>query len=413
MSSTAVAKGERNRPFSDYPVPLRIFTGAVTLAAVAGLVLVVLEAGAGDFGRAFARPGLWVLVLLVLATDLYQVLPWMRQVQGRMQVHWSAVLALALLLAYGAPTIVLMPVISVIAGLSIGGALWRRVFNTAVLVLEGLVALGVRDVVIGGTAPELPLPATDLLLAGVLVAVLWQVLNVALIATAQQLSHANTWWNSFTGGMRWTLLWLGTLIAAPMVAALAVDGPVLLVTLVPVVVVVHHTVLAVTRRSDEARTDPLTGLANRAAAMEMLDVGLDGLDRRAREVTMLLIDLDGFKAVNDTLGHHAGDVVLVEIGRRIRVETPEPHLVGRLGGDEFVIVGTDLEDGDALAAAITERMRTPVKTGSSLVVVEGSVGWASAHPGSDPMDLFRLVDRNLYRFKHGRTRPDIRQNLSR
>lgn len=379
-----------------------MFVGVTTSVAAAGLVLAVVDAGVGDFGLAFGRPGLWVLVLLVLATDLYQFLPWMQQVQGRVQVHWSAVLALALLLAYGAPTIVLMPLFAVIAGLSIGGALWRRIFNTAVLTLEGLVALGVRDAVIGGTEPDLPLSAADLLLTGVLVAVLWQLLNVALIATAQQLSHANTWWNSFTGGLRWTLLWLGALIAAPMVASLAVDGPVLLVTLVPVVVVVHHTVLAVTRRSDEARTDPLTGLANRAAAMEMLDVGLDAADRRVREVTMLLIDLDGFKAVNDTLGHHAGDVVLAEIGRRIRATTPEPHLVGRLGGDEFVIVGTDLGDGAALTAAITERMRIPVQVGPSPVVVEGSVGWAKAHPGSDPMDLFRLADRNLYRTKSQR-----------
>ena len=93
----------------------------------------------------------------------------------------------------------------------------------------------------------------------------------------------------------------------------------------------------------EADTDALTGLANRRALERTLDGRADARRRtRSRSVALLMLDLDGFKAINDTHGHAAGDEALREVARRLRRCVRERDLVARLGGDEFVVVLTDL-----------------------------------------------------------------------
>src|SRR5205823_5017408 len=82
--------------------------------------------------------------------------------------------------------------------------------------------------------------------------------------------------------------------------------------------------------AEQAYRDPLTGLANRATLVGALDPGTGGV--------LLLIDLDGFKAVNDTLGHGAGDQLLTVVGERIRAVAPRSALAARLGGDEFAVL---------------------------------------------------------------------------
>ncbi|HEY8590219.1 MAG TPA: diguanylate cyclase, partial [Naasia sp.] len=150
--------------------------------------------------------------------------------------------------------------------------------------------------------------------------------------------------------------------------------------------------------------DALTDLPNRRLLMrrleEFLDEGREGL-------ALIFLDLDGFKAVNDTLGHEAGDELLVQAGRRIVASTRGGDIVARLGGDEFVVLCERAESG--AAAQIAERIRTefqaPFVVRDSSVAVTASVGIAAATPGNRAAELLHAADAAMYRAKRtGRNR---------
>ena len=99
---------------------------------------------------------------------------------------------------------------------------------------------------------------------------------------------------------------------------------------------------------------------------------------------MLLVDLDGFKLVNDTHGHAAGDRLLRETARRLDGVRRDGDMAGRLGGDEFLVLlpGADPSTAEALAAAIRAAVAEPVEIGDDAVAVEASIGYAVRPPGS-------------------------------
>jgi diguanylate cyclase (GGDEF)-like protein len=149
----------------------------------------------------------------------------------------------------------------------------------------------------------------------------------------------------------------------------------------------------------QAATDDLTGLPNRRALLLRIGQQL----RTGRPAALLLLDLDGFKAVNDSLGHAAGDVLLVEVARRLTGLVRQSDTVARLGGDEFVVLldGFATRDGhervrDAITAAITE----PFVIDGCPVEVGLSIGVALSTDGSaDPDHLLREADAAMYREK--------------
>ncbi|AEV87018.1 Cellulose synthesis regulatory protein [Actinoplanes sp. SE50] len=146
----------------------------------------------------------------------------------------------------------------------------------------------------------------------------------------------------------------------------------------------------------QARHDPLTGLANRAAFTEHLDEDTAGV--------LLYLDLDGFKAINDRDGHEAGDAVLKAVGQRLTAAVRSSDLVARLGGDEFVIACTaaDVTYGQDLAQRIVTEVSRPVEFGGRQLAVGVSIGIA-AHVTTSP-DARRAAllaaDEAMYAAKH-------------
>jgi diguanylate cyclase (GGDEF)-like protein/PAS domain S-box-containing protein len=151
--------------------------------------------------------------------------------------------------------------------------------------------------------------------------------------------------------------------------------------------------------------DPLTGLANRALLRDRAAHALALAARHAagaRSVAMLLVDLDDFKHVNDSLGHGAGDALLVTVSRRLLAATRGSDTVARLGGDEFAVL-LEETDGEADATAVAERvvraMRLPVALDGKEVVVGASIGIAVADGGDGVEELLRNADVALYEAK--------------
>lgn len=160
------------------------------------------------------------------------------------------------------------------------------------------------------------------------------------------------------------------------------------------------------RLAHQATHDPLTGLPNRSLLEDRLGRSLAALRRDLRSVTVVFLDLDGFKAVNDTYGHAAGDAVLVEVARRLRQVTRDVDTVARLGGDEFVLVcdALDAASTDGLLARIDEALHDPVGIGAVEVRVRSSVGVAVESVGCSTDELIARADRSMYRDKRLRRR---------
>jgi len=162
---------------------------------------------------------------------------------------------------------------------------------------------------------------------------------------------------------------------------------------------VHH------RREEDLRYqalhDALTGLPNRALFRDRLDQALARVNRQGGKVALLLVDLDNFKAVNDSLGHAAGDELLVELARRLRCLLRAGETVARLGGDEFAHIAEGLH-GDRELSAVCHRIRTvfakPFALGGSLQLVTASLGVTVTDHGRAE-ELLAAADAAMYRDK--------------
>jgi diguanylate cyclase (GGDEF)-like protein len=157
-------------------------------------------------------------------------------------------------------------------------------------------------------------------------------------------------------------------------------------------------------RHRQALHDALTGLPNRARLDDELREAL--AQRTEREsVVVMLIDLDHFKEVNDTLGHHQGDILLCKIADRITEVVDDGTLVARLGGDEFAVVFTTEFDRHAIkrcAEAIEHRLLEPFELADLFFEVGCSVGIAlSPDDGDDPSTLLQRADVAMYTAKRG------------
>ena len=155
----------------------------------------------------------------------------------------------------------------------------------------------------------------------------------------------------------------------------------------------------------DVRRDTLTGLANRAALHEFLELATARSRRRGGRTSVIFIDLVMFKAVNDRLGHLAGDRVLVEAGRRMQAASRAEDLVARFGGDEFVIVCEDDGTGSArvLADRLSRSLHEPYVVRGESLVVPASIGVVLAPRDANAGDVLREADMAMYQAKSSRS----------
>ncbi|HEU5006057.1 MAG TPA: diguanylate cyclase, partial [Jatrophihabitantaceae bacterium] len=161
-----------------------------------------------------------------------------------------------------------------------------------------------------------------------------------------------------------------------------------------------------------AAHDPLTELPNRAQAMTLIEHSLHRARRSGKMTGLMFVDLDHFKTVNDTLGHHAGDRVLVACAERMTSIVRGGDTVARLGGDEFVILLEDIDDETdvvRLAERVVTALAEPIVLGHRQVRVGASVGVTICHDAYlDAGRLLREADAAAYRAKNaGRGRYDV------
>jgi diguanylate cyclase (GGDEF)-like protein len=156
-----------------------------------------------------------------------------------------------------------------------------------------------------------------------------------------------------------------------------------------------------------ASHDRLTGLANRELLQERVQQALRGSTRSGRHCALLLLDLDRFKEVNDTLGHHVGDLLLQQVGPRLEGVLRDGDSIARLGGDEFVVLLTDLEDplrARDVAKRIVMVVSAPFRLDSMSVDVDVSIGIAlSPQHGTDFDELLQHADIAMYAAKTSRS----------
>src|SRR4051794_1273166 len=149
--------------------------------------------------------------------------------------------------------------------------------------------------------------------------------------------------------------------------------------------------------------DPLTGLPSRLLLMNRLQSAIARIERTGGHVAVLFIDLDRFKVVNDSLGHHAGDRLLLAVADRLRAALRRHEVPARFGGDEFVLVCEALDDArDAIAVAdrVLEALSEPFELAEGQSFIAGSVGIAlTADPRAAASDLVRDADAAMYHAK--------------
>ena len=168
----------------------------------------------------------------------------------------------------------------------------------------------------------------------------------------------------------------------------------------------------ITRNEHLALHDSLTGLPNRRLLDDRISQATLQSDRAGNRVALFVLDLNGFKAINDSLGHDAGDQVLSEVGRHLRQSLRNYNTLARLGGDEFAVLSPDLAPdhlqahatATTIADSILRSLAHPISCGPHTLTVTGSIGFA-IYPddAADAALLRRIADLRMYEQKHART----------
>jgi diguanylate cyclase (GGDEF)-like protein len=157
------------------------------------------------------------------------------------------------------------------------------------------------------------------------------------------------------------------------------------------------------RAHDIAMKDTLTGVNSLHYMQEASAKEIDLAIQNNQSLWLMFIDLDGFKSVNDSFGHDAGDDVLREVAKRIQAEIRVNDFLARIGGDEFVVLlshSHNQQDAATVSKRILESLQKPISISAGVVTVSASIGVANyPHHGSDLEELLKAADKAMYRVK--------------
>ncbi|MBF8186102.1 GGDEF domain-containing protein [Nonomuraea sp. K274] len=285
--------------------------------------------------------------------------------------------------------------------------LYRRVFSSAAIGLAGCTASVVFHRFVDDPWP-LSRGNDPLILYAVAAAVLFSLLNIALIALAAHMADPDIPWREVLWNRESVLLDIVELCLGVTVTIGCGLNLILLILALPPVVLLQRSLLHAQLQA-AARTDAKTGLLNAAAWQREADTEIVRARRTGETLALLIIDIDHFKRVNDAHGHLVGDQVLAGVAATLRSQLRDYDVVGRFGGEEFVVLlpGADAEEASRVAERLRVRIgRTAIPVDDILVKITISAGVAlmSIH-GDDLIDLLAAADLALYRAKElGRDR---------
>ena len=321
------------------------------------------------------------------------------------EITLSTSFTMALLLAVGlGPALIAQGIASVIQDVMSGKPGWRIRFNVAQYTLSlsathaVLAPLGIT----AGIGSSHPFSGAQLP-AVLLSAAAFFVVNTGLVGIAVAKYQGVPLRRYFRQDLSFVVTTAGVLLLlAPIVIATTAYSALLVPLFAGPILVIHQALRAGARSAHAARHDPLTGLPNRGAFNEAVQTAIQ---IRGASACVLLMDLDRFKDVNDTLGHHHGDLLLQQVAARLRDQLRSGDLIARLGGDEFAILSEDCSRADGLDVArrVADSLREPFALEEVVVDVQASIGIASfPADAGDVTTLLQRADVAMYRAKETR-----------
>ncbi|MQY12140.1 hypothetical protein SRB5_22700 [Streptomyces sp. RB5] len=214
-----------------------------------------------------------------------------------------------------------------------------------------------------------------------------------------------------TAMKRQGLVGIALLGIAPLIVVVADDTPMLLPLFAVPLIALDSTLWIARARAEEQLRDPLTGLPNRQWLLERTRVALDHAEQLGKRSSLLLIDLDRFRAVNDTLGHLAGDRLLLQIADRLRLALPHGAEAARLGGDEFAVLLPVVDSTTAaqrVARELVAALGSPLDLDGLTLVLEASAGVAVfPEHALETEGLLRRADVAMYQAKRDRSGVEV------
>jgi diguanylate cyclase (GGDEF)-like protein len=374
-------------------------------------LIVVIALGAGpalagvmNMGFIVTRP--WTFALLAGAVVLTETLPVKIPHRGNdEEITLSTSFAMALLLAGGlGPAIVAQSVASVIQDIIARKPVWRIVFNVAQYALSMMAAILTLKLMTDTRGIGTAHPFTAAQLPAVLAsAAAFFLVNTGVVGVAVALYQGVSLRRYFTRDLVFVVSTAGVLLLlAPIVIATTAYSPILVPLFAAPILAIHRALRQGARSDHAARHDPLTRLPNRVAFRDAVQEAIR--DRRAPGC-VLLMDLDRFKDVNDTLGHHYGDLLLQQVAERLHNELRQDDPIARLGGDEFAILSRLATRSHAmtLAQRIADSLRPPFELEQISVDVQASVGIAMfPDDAGDVETLLQKADVAMYQAKETR-----------
>jgi diguanylate cyclase (GGDEF)-like protein len=384
---------------------MRAYVGLVVVLGLGSLVAVLVGS---DLGWLRDDPLLFlVLALLIFVGELRPIIVPRGDTQDGITISTTFALALVLI----GPLALAVAVQSLAVAtedVRTGKSPLKVAFNVAQYTLTLCAARAAFSLFTGD--PFLhgrPLVLPDELVAALAAGLTYFVVNNTLAGIVNAMAGGAPVLRSLVTDIRFQLATSGVLLSFAPVAAAAVHVTLWLVPLLLLpIAAIHKSAALAAEREREALHDTLTDLPNRTLLRLRMQRALDDAQRNGGRFGVLLVDLDHFKEINDTLGHHVGDDLIVEVARRLSGNLRPGDTVARLGGDEFAILAADLDDtldGVALAERLLAALEDPFTADNVRLDVQASLGVA-VHPdhGDDVDTLLQRADIALYDAKADR-----------